>query len=159
MKAKSPKELAQMLIDSGRATSETIKGCSEEEIRTIEAQFNVRLPDRYKEYLRVMGKEAGDFASDLIMTYPGIIKFCRPSGERWAAEKGFALSATHFVFLIRDDMFMFFDASLEDPPVYRLDTAVDEKPIVVADSFLELLALLVNEAVETQERLRKMGAL
>ena len=158
MTAKSPKELAQILISSEVASPETIVGCSEEEISAVETQFNIRLPESYKEYLRVMGKDAGEFANDLIMTYPGIIKFCRPSAEKWSAKVGFPLSATHFVFLIRDDMFMFFDTTMEDPRVYRLDIVVDERPIVVAQRFLDLLSELVDEAVESENYLKKMGA-
>lgn len=155
MKVKTPQQLAQMLIDSRMATPETIIGCSQHEIATIEAQFGISLPVSYKEFLRTMGKEMGDFANDVVMTYPGIVQFCRDRGERYANEIGFELSEKHFVFLIREDVFMFFDTLLADPPVYRIDTAVDNEPTVVGSSFLEYLTSYVTDEVTLAEQLER----
>ena len=148
MKMKSIEELAEMLIQSGIATPETIVGCSESEIAAVENHFNVRLPSSYKAYLRIMGKEMGDFGTNVIMTYPGIMNLCRRNAQDIAAKKQFDLLPEHFVFLSDPDVFMFFDTREEDPATYRLDIVADDKPLLVGNSFLEYLTSFVNDEIE-----------
>lgn len=155
METKTPQELAKMLIDSGMATPETIVACSENEIADIENHFGIKLPSSYKEFLRTMGKGMGDWANDVIMTYPGLVKFCRTRAERYAAAKNFELLSSHFVYLVRDDVFMFFDTREQDPPVYRLDTVVDETPLQVGRSFLHYLTSYINDDVELGEQMKE----
>jgi len=71
--------------------------------------------------------------------------------QRYAAKKNFALMPYHFVYLTRDEVFMFFDSREEDPPVYRLDVVVDEKTLLVGNSFLEYLTNSINDDVELGE--------
>ncbi len=156
MEAKTPQELAKMLIDAGIATPETIVACSDEEIAGIEKHFSIKLPSSYKEFLRTMGKATGDWANDVIMTYPGLVKFCRTRAERYAAEKNFDLLPFHFVYLIRDDVFMFFDTREQDPPVYRLDIVADEAPLLVGKSFLEYLTSYINDDIELGVQMKEM---
>lgn len=47
-----PQVLARRIIDAGLATSDTMIGCTESEIRQLESRLALRLPAKYKDFLR-----------------------------------------------------------------------------------------------------------
>lgn len=58
MMLQSPQELARRIIDAGLATSDTMIGCTESEIRQLESRLALRLPAKYKDFLSSWGKQA-----------------------------------------------------------------------------------------------------
>ncbi|MBS1953562.1 MAG: SMI1/KNR4 family protein [Cyanobacteria bacterium SZAS-4] len=68
MKLKTPPELATVLVSAGIATNETLVGLTTSEVLNIEQQFQVVLPESYKSFLLTMGREAGAFNGELLLT-------------------------------------------------------------------------------------------
>lgn len=59
----------QKLIDSGMASTETVKGCSAAEILSLEQKLGHSLPLSYKNFLVAMGNGAGKFLSDFAFKF------------------------------------------------------------------------------------------
>jgi len=55
------KEFADLLIKNELATSEELQGCSEKEIEQLEKHIDAKLPQSYREFLALMGHNAGIF--------------------------------------------------------------------------------------------------
>lgn len=94
---KSPSELAQMLIQAGFAKENPISGCSKEEIAELEMRFSVTLPQAYKEFMLVMGRESGSFLLDGTWHYP--LEWNQSSAEGMLQENdsAFVLEKNAFV--------------------------------------------------------------
>lgn len=124
MQSKSPVELAHLLIQVGLADTNQIVGCSAAEISELEQRFSVALPAAYRQFLQVMGKQAGDFLVDASWLYP--LRSARQDAEEMLlsdqqkkGEPTFEISASEFVFLCSDSFFLFFHtASGGDPAVF-----------------------------------------
>src|SRR5262245_44010184 len=110
------------LIEAGLASADSFRGCTEEEVALIESRFRIHLPKSYRDFLAVMGHEAGEFLVGTDYRYPYLLEF-RRDAEELLREGGlkFTLSPTHFVYLFHQGYtFLFFDSSsvLDDPPVF-----------------------------------------
>lgn len=67
-------ELAETLVGHGLASPDTIRGCTAEEVAEVAADHGVpSLPAQYAEFLRVMGRQAGDLLRGTDFFYPGIL--------------------------------------------------------------------------------------
>lgn len=55
------KEFSNLLIKNELATSEELQGCSEKEIEQLEEHIGAKLPQTYREFLTLMGHDAGIF--------------------------------------------------------------------------------------------------
>jgi hypothetical protein len=116
------------------------QGVSEAEIKTIEQQFNVKLPLAYVEFIAVFGKKKGR----ILRNYSSEVAYL--AQNRKDAIK--ALADTGATFVIKDSHFFFgqwqglssyfFDCESleEDPPVYILDAG---KADVFKPSFSQLI--------------------
>lgn len=130
-------EAKELLLKSGLANSANLLGCSAEEVAAVETAFGHALPESYKQFLFVMGKEAGDFmvGTDLFYEYlPGQRECAK---ELLAEAKAqYALKATDFVFCSHQGyQFLFFDAAESpDPAVYHY-MELDPAPKRRSDSF------------------------
>lgn len=142
---KTPQELARRIIKAGLATSDTMIGCTESEIRQLESRLALRLPTTYKDFLSSWGKQAGDFLGDCCFLYDSLESICRPHAQSLAKKHEFELSPQSFVFLDRYPLIMFFDTTQgEDPPVWLFDED-QSKPEIIASSFSEWLNKLVDD--------------
>lgn len=124
MKHFDPRKIKGTLVRAGVATKEAVIGCSTLEIRALEKERRVKLPGAYKEFLRIMGHGAGEFASDCMWKYVsladieviasrGSTKDAAFSEYRKARETAFAF------FLLQEDFFLFFYTNQgHDPPVW-----------------------------------------
>src|SRR5262245_55550530 len=74
------------LLASGIATPLTIIGCNEQEIRAIEKRLQVKLPESYKEFLRVAGKCAGYL--NLTDYYPELMELKEKATHLLARSEG-----------------------------------------------------------------------
>lgn len=49
------------LLEAGLAGPDSFKGCTEEEITSLDRRFSLHLPQCYRDFLAVMGRAAGAF--------------------------------------------------------------------------------------------------
>lgn len=142
------------LLEHGLVSGETIQGCSDDEIASIESAFNVKLPNAYKDFLRRMGKKCGDFLGEAIRTYPGIVDLAPESVDNLLkANPAYSLPPTAFVFVeIYGYQFFFFDTKdgLEDPPVFRYNEGVG-KPIKISESITQAFEIALQDTLYDRE--------
>ena len=115
--------MKERTIRAGIASPDQIRGCSENEIESIENSFRVKLPSAYKEFLSAFGHSAGrfwyeaDFAADKL---PEINRKARAILEE--SDAGLELPPRGFVFALRyEEQFLFFlaDGKSDNPPTFR----------------------------------------
>jgi hypothetical protein len=97
-----------------------LRGCSEKEFQRIEKRFGHRLPEAFRQLMRVIGKGAGVFMSDLEFRYPDVVTLTERIRKLIADDV--ALPERAFVFVDRDgDQSLFFLVSDDDPdpPIYK----------------------------------------
>jgi hypothetical protein len=144
-------ELVDKLISSDLADPKDIQGCSDDEVRQIEAAFNLRLPQAYKVFLSSFGKKAGALLDGSDYLYPALLD-CRRTAEKIIAdtEARFQLSPQSFVFLQHEGyQFLFFDTDKanQDPPVFRFIEG-DSYPSKIFDTFSDWLSLCIEQEAE-----------
>lgn len=145
----------QKLIDAGLASDHDFAGCSDDEVAHLERLFNVKLPDSFVNYLRVMGKRRDGFYAEASMSYP--FDDMRRIAEALLKDVDESLSDTAFVFVERYGCAVLFFETTEgsDPPVYVCQE--DDKPSSrVATSFSEWLTVAVDAHIEGCRKLQKM---
>lgn len=120
--SKSMSDLIGEIIKVEMAAGDTISGCSSEEIKQLEADLQVNLPGSYKEFLKAMGKSAGQFLNGSDVYYPDLEKL-KESSKELLKDNGnpFKLRPQDFVFFNHQGyQFMYFDTTAgDDPPVLR----------------------------------------
>ncbi len=129
---KKPEELLSDLINSGIVESGDIGGCTEAEISELETTFRVSLPESYKHFLRVMGKDIkrdGFYASYLMFDIVGMDTF--QLARKDAAESlkyfDYVLKPSNFVCLYTDATFCgWFDTTAGADPSLNLATEMNE---------------------------------
>jgi hypothetical protein len=113
--------LANSLVSTNVASPSEIKGCTREEVESLERREGIRLPDLYKDFLRVMGKSAGRFLEGTDAFYRHLPHLRNGAEESLRESKSsFRLPQNAFVFVSHQGyVFLFFIASeSEDPPVW-----------------------------------------
>jgi len=80
-------ELVSRLIRCGVSPLE-IEGCSDADIERLQAAAGAPLPESYVEFLRLVGRGAGEFMSDLTAFYPAILSL---TGQRRRALARYAV--------------------------------------------------------------------
>ena len=147
MKAQPMDALVKLIVESGMATPDQIRGCSDAEIKQIESIAGVHLPQAYKNFLLGFGASANDVFYDVLFVYPAIVEH-RDIIERIEARTGYKLKSTEFVFLIRDGLIIFFDtADGDDPPILLLE-APEPHPKKISFSFSEWLTVYVTDEAQ-----------
>jgi hypothetical protein len=68
-------ELVEYLISIGLATPDTIQPCSPPDVEEIRRVQGVNLPTQYEQFLRTMGRRAGDLLRGTDFFYPGVIRY------------------------------------------------------------------------------------
>jgi hypothetical protein len=143
MKMLHPLALPQRLTALGVAKPQEIVGCTDEEIARVQSASGLRLPEAYVAFLRVAGKGAGRFLTDVDLYYDKIMSLNVKAAEKlhlWEGNK-LRLPEKAFVFAMRyGEQFMFFlaDGKQSDPPIYLyLEGAGTFKQ--VANSFWEII--------------------
>jgi hypothetical protein len=97
-----------------------LRGCSDKDLKRIEDHVGHRLPEEYKNVMRVIGREAGDFMSDLEMFYPEVVTLT--DRIRKLLTETVKLPDDAFVFVNRyGEQILFFHVSAtgDDLPIYR----------------------------------------
>jgi len=134
-------DLNSTLIAYGICESEEIKGCSEGEIAKLEESSGVRLPTKYKDFLKKIGNGAGGvfrgtdiFLSAIVGLNEEAAALLKENGE------DFSLPIDAFVFLMHQGYeFSYFCASEgENPPVYQYVEG-GGPPVLTWQSFTDFL--------------------
>lgn len=127
----------ERLHSAGLAAADTTRGCTAEEVAEIEATVRVRLPNAYREFLDLCGKQAREFLSGTDWMFPTILTL-KESAAALLSECGIQqkLSPSDFVFAMHQGyQFLFFGCqSGQDPPVFRFIEG-DQSAQQVFDSF------------------------
>lgn len=137
MTTSSIRTTVELLRAAGLAAADTTRGCTAQEVAEVEATLRVRLPNAYREFLGLCGKQAGEFLSGTGWTFPAILAL-KESAATLLSECGTQqkLSPSDFVFATHQGyQFLFFDCqSGQDPPVFRFVEG-DQSAQQVFDSF------------------------
>jgi len=142
--------LAIRFIETGIATPDTIRGCSEEELLEIEEFFNLKLPGAYKDYMRKFGKASGAFLEECGIYYPNMLRNRERAETLLNNNTDYKLKDSDLVIITRYGYeFYFFDTEdgNPDPPVYRYRENRDE-PVLLADSFKAAIEMAAEEYFE-----------
>lgn len=132
---------ATQLIQGGRASEETLVGCTEDEIASIERLYGLRMPGLYRAFLSRMGRSAGEFLADTDLLFTDLPSLRKEAVELLEEIRApFKLDATDFVFAVhRGYQFLYFPVTgSEDPPVYHFLEG-DDAPKQVYDRFSDWL--------------------
>jgi hypothetical protein len=143
--------LQDRLISSGLCEAHKLRGCSEKDLQRIEKHVGQALPKAYKDLMRVMGRHAGDFMSDIDMYYPGVVKLTDRT-RPLVAEEGVELPDDAYVFASRYGEQVFFfrlGTGKDDPEIYKWDW---ERPKAFRRIFKSIWGL-IEEDLEAHEQL------
>jgi hypothetical protein len=148
------------LVESGLAMADSFKGCTEDEIKSLERRFSLRLPQCYRHFLAVMGREAGRFLVGTDYSFSWMLRFdFRKAAEKLlqTSQSDFKLPPTAFVFLFHQGYtFLFFDChnDPDDPPVFMF-TEEEKEPRKVSDSFSVWLLTAVEDDIAAYRELKE----
>ena len=115
-------EVADKIHRSGVLGDYEMRGCSEEQIASLEAGFGKALPTAYRQFLGLLGRGAGPFMSDLELFFPAVAEGNARAKRMLSWEENLELPESAFVFVTRlGEQFMFFevDGKDSDPPIYH----------------------------------------
>jgi SMI1 / KNR4 family (SUKH-1) len=124
-------------------------GCSDDEIKALEMQYDLQFPAIYRIFLTHMGHYARDFLVGTDWKYPRL-KDLRGYAESLIAESNtsYRLPKNAFVFVMHQGYsFLFFHATSDDPPVWLYEEC-DEQPKLVSPSFSAWLVGTVEEHIQ-----------
>jgi len=134
------KKAVQLLVEHSYGPETKITGCDEDEIRDLESEFNVALPEAYKSCMRHLGKNPNGFRRGSEFAYPEM-KRQREFAQKRVEENDvdFKFDESDFVFMGHQGYsFLFFDTDEGDnPPVYLFMSP--NEPYKLNDSFSEWL--------------------
>jgi hypothetical protein len=145
------------LLAAGLADPDSFKGCTEDEIKSLERRFSLRLPQCYRDFLAIMGRAAGDFLVGTDYAFPTMLEF-RKGAEKLlrTSQSVFELPSTAFVFMFHQGYtFLFWDCHSDpgDPPVFMF-TEAEKTPRKVSDSFSAWLVTAVDDDIAAYRELK-----
>jgi hypothetical protein len=130
------RRVLEELTAAGLVTTETLQGCTDDEIAALEQAHGVTLPAAYREFLCVMGRQAGTFFRGTDFLYGDLDGMREAADDLLADDEADELDAADFVFAMHQGYnFLFFRCGIsDDPPVLLY---VEQEPGVreVANSF------------------------
>ena len=150
----SPQVLIARLLGLGIVAAEDLRPCSPADIRKLEREHGVTLPESYKIFLRCMGRSAGEFLrSDHWSAYfDNLFTLNRDVREHLRESR---LPPKWFCFATRmGEVYLFFEAdgSDSDPPVYYWNERIDPDVKKGYNSFWDWFAEMVGYYQEYDAR-------
>jgi len=141
----TPNELRERLFASGLAHEESLRGCTDKDIREIENILDHPLPPPYVQFLKTAGREAGDFMSDLSVFYPEVLSNT-DSMRNHIREFGGELPPNAFVICDRfgEQLLYFLVGKSNDPPIFRWCNEEPTKFTRVCDCFWDWIEEELN---------------
>jgi hypothetical protein len=148
------KEFANLLIKNELATSEELQGCSEKEIEQLEEHIGAKLPQTYREFLTLMGHDAGIFWRGTDYLYKSVFDLTEYARETMM-DGSFKLPNDAFVFSSHQGYFFayFRLSDGDDPPIYSY---MEEEPYPTkwTESFSECLKETLDEQIFSLNQLK-----
>lgn len=152
---------SKKLTENGLVDAEErLIGCTDAQIEELEQKLNIRFPVLYREYLRVMGRQSGDFLRGEEHSYPYLLTLKDDAQEILAdSEVTYRLSPTDFVFwMSQGTQFAFFDtASGDDPPVFHY-REYTPGPTRRQDHLSQFLDSMLDHQIEMTREVSKLRA-
>lgn len=146
------------LLEAGLANPDSLRGCTEQEIKCIESRFALRLPRCYRDFLLIMGRSAGEFLVGTDYSYPKVFAFRNDAEELLRTNRSdIKLSPSSFVFMFHQGhTFLYFHCNddSDDPPVFMF-TEIEKEPRKVADSFSAWLLTAVEDDISAYRELKR----
>jgi hypothetical protein len=132
----TPGELQERLLSSGLADTKTLRPCSAGDVRAVQRTVTHPLPTPYIDFLRSIGRGAGDFMSDLTIFYPELLSNTE-SMRKLMSQDSAPLPANAFVICHRygSQMLYFLLGESDDPAIFRWH---DEEPYEFRQVFSHL---------------------
>lgn len=146
------------MIEAKLVTSNSLQGCTEEEVLQIEKKYDIKLALVYRHFLLRMGKSAGAFLQGSDFLFDKICHLRQDAEDILNdSDTNFKLSKHDFVFLVHQGyQFLFFNnlESNNDPSVfyYLEDEPVPKK---VYEHFSEWLCATVRDEIQSFAELKK----
>ncbi len=145
--------IIQLMEQKGIAHRRDLVGVPDAEIRHLEAYFEIRFPEVYRDYLLTFGRSAG-FLTPWMAIYFDDLKEIRDLFDQFNATKhvesnfGFLLPADALLVANCESVFdLVICHKAANPPVIRVDFSSDiVKPKPIAASFTAYLEYLVNSS-------------
>jgi len=145
--------LKSRVFTSPHFHSVTFIGCSDDEIREIERQLKLSLPEAYKEFLRWMGKDGGPVLKGSDCFYKHL-----PHLRAWADE---LLEENNLSGILPENSFVFFmhqgyqfafmyPEDSENPPIYyynEMEYSADKGFTISYNSFTDFLVDEVENTI------------
>jgi hypothetical protein len=143
-------ELAKKVVESGLATSNEMKGCTNKEMLEIESAQGVSVPTTYRSFMMHMGRNAGRFLIGSDYAYPGVLTF-REEAKRLLKRSNspFTLPCTAFVFFFHQGYtFLYFDTNqkIDNPEIFMFTEG--EEPVKSAKSLSAWLFAALEDDVK-----------
>jgi Ankyrin repeats (3 copies)/SMI1 / KNR4 family (SUKH-1) len=126
--------------------SVSFNGCSKAEVARLESTFRVQLPAAYRDFLKIMGKGAGDFLLSDHWTFQFDDVFTLARSDHYMELCN--LPNTYFVFAAREGcqwVFFVADGKSNDPPVFLFDDGPERTYRQMARSIWEFIDSLVTD--------------
>lgn len=126
------------LVQTLQSYSQELTFCSNREIESLEKLYGFTLPGTYKQFLREMGHDAGEFMRGSTFDY-GDLNDINEAAHELVKENNFLpLPSNAFVFWMHQGyQFVFFKIGEgDDPPVYYYNENMDHKDFVVLNPSL-----------------------
>ena len=136
------------LLSLGVIRAEELLPCSEAEVAAIDRAIDLRLPESYRLYLRIMGRGAGRFLKSDHWTafYDDLLTLNKNVRKNLV---GVAVPSDWFCFATRmGEAYLFFaaDGASDDPPIQCWSEATDPKFETAFRSFWDWIAEMVSDS-------------
>lgn len=150
------KNFVESLLKSDLANESDLQGCSEAEIDELERSEGCKLPQRYRDFLGLMGHNAGKFNQGSSFLYHRVFGLTKYAKETMASGP-FQLPENTFVFFSHQGyIFAYFKLSEGDnPPVFTYMEG-EQAPILWGNSFTEYLEKALDEEIETRKHVKHL---
>jgi hypothetical protein len=138
-------QLAVEIVSRGLAAPPDLHGCEPDEIEALQRKFAITLPETYCDWLRIMGRGAGQYLKGSDAFYPTLLEL-RDFAEELLVEDGkpFSLPQDAFVFLMHQGYTFLYFLTVPhnpDPPVvhYAEGKSPTERWACLSDYFQQVL--------------------
>ncbi len=124
-------------------------GCSDEELAQVEVHFGRPLPEAYEQFLRKVGRRAGEFWRGSTVFFPEVLRLGDTGMKEVAAYMNVRLPQhDKMIFFTHQGYeYLWMDVSTDsaDPPVWQLLEGAPNQPRQVAESFTGLLLAYASQ--------------
>ncbi len=153
----TPQEFLNSLIELKIINKNNVVGCTEQEVKDLEEYIGSKLPRVFKDYLLVMGQNAGDYSRGTTFLYKDLFTITELAKKIMLLEQNVELPKDAFViFSHQGCIFGYFRLSDgNNPPVYTCSVS-GNKPLRYSESFTEYLDKSLSEEkniINTQKNL------